>query len=117
MQYDVMGVFLNAIIILENPVICDILDGFKKDGICVRLNRALYGLRDSLLLWYEEFSSSLKEVGLRLLKEEPCLFFSNDRKILVLFYVDDILLLYQKKDEHTAKKMWDQIMLKYEIQE
>jgi hypothetical protein len=50
MQYDVVGAFLNAIITSENPVIYEMLDGFKKDGICAKLNRALYRLRDSPLL-------------------------------------------------------------------
>jgi hypothetical protein len=38
MQYNVVGAFLNAMITLENLVICEILDGFKKDRICAKLN-------------------------------------------------------------------------------
>ena len=117
MQYDVVGAFLNAMITKDNPVICDLPDGFKKPGICVKLNRALYGLRDSPLLWYEEFASTLRSHGFVATKEEPCLFTTQDRKVLILFYVDDILLLYHKACEQEAHKLWDQIKERYEVQE
>ena len=74
MQYDVVGAFLNALITSSNLVICDMLDGFKRHGYSVKLNRALYGLKESPLLWYEEFSSSLKAIGLQASKEELYLF-------------------------------------------
>jgi transposase InsO family protein len=117
MQYDVVGAFLNAMITSENPVICEMPDGFKKDGICAKLNRALYGLRDSPLLWYEEFSRTLRSRNLTSAKEEPCLFFDQDRKILILFYVDDILLIYHKDYEQETHKIWDKVKEKYEIQD
>jgi hypothetical protein len=117
LQYDVVGAFLNALITAANPVICELPDGFKKEGMCVRLNRALYGLRDSPLLWYEEFAGTLRSLGLSSAKEEPCLFFDQDKKVLVLFYVDDILLLFHKDHEQQAKKLWDHVMRKYEIQD
>ena len=117
MQYDVVGAFLNALITSSNPVICDMPDGFKRHGYSVKLNRALYGLKESPLLWYEEFSSSLKAIGLQASKEEPCLFFDQKRRILVLFYVDDILLLYHKSYEQEATQLWSKIMDKYEIQD
>lgn len=117
LQYDVVGAFLNALITSENPVFCDLPEGFRKAGLCVRLNRALYGLRDSPLLWYEEFAGTLRSFGLISAKEEPCLFFTEDRKILILFYVDDILLLYHRASEAEARNLRDRIMGKYEIQE
>ncbi|KAH6242081.1 hypothetical protein HBI42_243440 [Parastagonospora nodorum] len=117
MQNDVTGAFLNATITKENPVLCELPDGFKEPGMCVRLNRALYGMRDSPLLWYEEFSGTLRSLGLISSKEEPCLFFDKDKKVLILFYVDDILLLYHKACEAFAKDLWIKITTKYEIQE
>ncbi|KAI1689517.1 RVT-2 domain containing protein [Pyrenophora tritici-repentis] len=115
MQFDVVGAFLNAKITAENPVFCQLPDGFKKPGMCVRLNRALYGLRDSPLLWYEEFSGSLRKAGLECSKEEPCLFLDKDRKFLLLFYVDDILLMFRKEFEDQAMELWKVISSKYEI--
>ena len=77
-QYDVVGAFLNAQVTAKNPIICDMPDGFKKAGFCVRLNRALYGLRESPLLWYEELSGTLRKLSLISSAEEPCLFFTSD---------------------------------------
>jgi hypothetical protein len=116
-QYNVVGAFLNALITADNPVVCELPDRFRKEGKCVRLNRALYGLRDSPLLWYEEFSGLLKSLGLTSAKEEPCLFYDQERKILVLFYVDDILLMYHKDHNKKARDMWNQITSKYEIKD
>lgn len=116
-QFDVVGAFLNAKITAENPVICEMPDGFKKEGMCVKLNRALYGLRDSPLLWYEEFSGSLKTLGMMASKEEPCLFFDTDRKVWILFYVDDTLIMYAKENEAFATELWKKVTAKYEMQD
>ena len=49
-QYDVVGAFLNALMSKDSPMLCNLPDGYQKAGKCVKLNRALYGLRDSPLL-------------------------------------------------------------------
>ncbi|RYE14755.1 MAG: hypothetical protein EOP34_05680 [Rickettsiales bacterium] len=49
-QYNIVSVFLNALIIKENLVICKIPNRFKELSIYVRLNCTLYSLRDLLLL-------------------------------------------------------------------
>lgn len=117
MQYDVVGAFLHANRDHQPTVICDLPDGFKLSGKSVKLNRALYGLRDSPLLWYEELSRTLKKAGLTASKEEPCLYFSSDRKILLLFYVDDILLIYSKDREQDAHKVTTAIRAAYRVEE
>jgi hypothetical protein len=58
-QYNIVGAFLNAMITAKNPIWCKLPDGFKINGKCVKLNRALYRMRDSPLLWYDKFSRSL----------------------------------------------------------
>ena len=45
--------------------------------------------------WQEQFSRALEELGLRPVGGEPCLFTDGDG-ILILFYVDDIILLSRK---------------------
>ena len=56
------------------------------------LRKALYRLPRSPLLWYNDLAKALKSLGLRPIPETPCLF-CNDR-IIVFFYVDDIVVLY-----------------------
>ena len=40
----------------------------------------------------------LKALNLIALKEELCLFYNSKRCIILLFYVDNILLIYYNKD-------------------
>ena len=117
MQYNVIGAFLHAHRNQQPVVICDLPDGFKVPGKCVKLKRALYGLKDSPLLWYEELSRSLQDQKLIPSKEEPCLFFSKDRRIFILFYVDDILLIYQGKDRDLSHDVMRKLKSAYNIEE
>jgi hypothetical protein len=107
----------------KQGVYCQLPDGYKDLGFLqegeensiLQLDKALYGLRESPLLWNQEFSSTLTELGLIGSSEEPCVFVSD--KVLILFYVDDILVLYRKEHEHTTVDLMDKIKGKYEIQE
>jgi hypothetical protein len=114
-QLDVAGAFLYASRENQPSVLCELPDGFGKPGKCVRLKRALYGLRDSPILWYKEFSSTLCSAGMIPSKEEPCLFVDKLRKVIVLFYVDDILIMYHKDDIAKGTQVLNAITSKYEV--
>jgi hypothetical protein len=116
-QYDVVGAFLNAHINTDSPVLCELPEGYQRPGMCVQLKRALYGLRESPLLWYNEFSSKLKGLGLIASKEEPCLFFSKERRVLVLFYVDDILVMYHARDNALGRQLTQAIQDAYQVED
>jgi hypothetical protein len=58
------------------------------------LNKALYGLRISPLLWQKELSSTLRSAGYTQIPHEPCCFAKDG--ILIFFYVDDIVIAYPK---------------------
>jgi hypothetical protein len=77
------------------------------------VSRALYGLKTSPLLWYKEFTKTLTELRLEPAKDAPCLW-KND-KLLVFFYVDNIVLL--AKPAHTAAldDFERKLLRKYEI--
>jgi hypothetical protein len=60
-------------------------------GELLELKRALYGLRDAPLLWYKHLKETLIRSGLRPVKDVPCLF--TNEKLIVFFYVDDIVVL------------------------
>jgi hypothetical protein len=54
-QYDIVNAFINASRDLESALVTyHLLDGFKREGIVVELQRALYRLVDSPALWYKE---------------------------------------------------------------
>ncbi len=74
------------------------LNRFKIPRKVYKLDRALYGLRDFPILWYNDFLTMLKKLGLVEYIKEPCLFINKQKKLLVVFYVNDIQVLYYKRD-------------------
>jgi hypothetical protein len=51
------------------------------------------------------------------LKEELCLFYDTGRKIVLLFYVDDILLAFYKDDQAAAEQLMSSIKARYQIKD
>ena len=47
------------------------------------------------------FTEKLHTIGFKMILHKPCCLIQDG--ILVFFYVDDIVLVYQKKDEEKAK--------------
>jgi len=115
-QYDVVNAFINAVRKSKGPpVICQLPPGYKKPGFVVEVDRALYGLRDSPALWFDIWTGTLKKLGLKVLKEEPCIYVSEDHKVFVVFFVDDIQLLYHKDDVEQAMEISRGIRKAYEL--
>jgi hypothetical protein len=67
------------------------------------------------LLWLQELSATLEELGLQEVAGEPCLFMNNG--ILVFFYVDDIVLLYRSRALPQLHKLRQALMQKYEMRD
>jgi hypothetical protein len=61
-QWDAINAFINGI--QDEEIHTYFPDGFKISGKILRLLRALYGLRRSPLIWLNEFSRTLTELGL-----------------------------------------------------
>lgn len=64
--------------------------GDYSNKVC-RLNKTLYGLRESPRVWYNLLSSNLIDIGLKPLESAPCVFVGP--KVMVLCYVDDLLVM------------------------
>lgn len=90
-QLDAVNAFINAE--LDHEVYIEYPEGYKagKDR-CLRLRKALYGLRKSPKLWFVEFSTTLRSLGLNPVPDEPCLLVHPTKLLMIYFYVDDILL-------------------------
>lgn len=112
-QFDVVNAFLNSNV--SGEVYCQMPPGFKEDGKVLQLIKALYGLRESPLLWYKEFSSFLAHLGLHRSEEEPCVFVNDN--VIILFYVDDILVFYPKEETKAANDIIERMRAKYEMRE
>src|SRR5437762_2192741 len=111
---DITNAFLNSR--LNEDVYCKLPDGFNQTGKCIKLLRALYGLRRAPRLWQQELSDFLEMQGLRQIKEESCLF-TNDDGIFLLFYVDDILMIFRKDRASKTLRIRNALLTRYKLKE
>jgi len=80
----------------------------------LRLNKALYGLRQSSKLWYEEIDGFLRSTGVfRRSETDPNLYISDD--VLILLYLDDMLVIYAVKSSDKAKDVKKRLMHQYKM--
>jgi len=93
-QYNAVNAFTNAR--LDKPVYYYCLEGFNQNEYILKLLMALYGLKVSLLLWYKELTNTLAKFGLKPILGTNCLY--TNRRLIVFFYVDNIAVLFTKKD-------------------
>lgn len=110
-QYDAINAFANAGLINEIPAFC--AEGFERDGHLLWLQKALYGLKISPLLWYNHLSNTLEKLGFRTVPDTNCLFVSHS--MILIFYVDDILILYEPKDQQLLNDFEVKLLQSYEL--
>ena len=110
-QYDAVNAFTNAL--LPTPIYCHPPEGFAEPDHLWELRRALYGLKISPLLWYKELTKTLAKLGLQEVKGVPCLWKSD--KLLVFFYVDDIVTLARPAHTATLDEFERRLLRRYEI--
>jgi Reverse transcriptase (RNA-dependent DNA polymerase) len=117
-QFDVVNTFINAVRSSElPPVICKLPLGFEKLSYVAKVDQALYGLRDSLVLWYDEWTRTLKQIGLAPLNKEPCIFVDPTYRVFILFYIDNLQVLYYKDDEVLTTKFIKEIERAYKLRD
>ena len=114
---DISSAFLNG------DIDCDIYmkqpDGFKQGGsnmVC-KLNKSLYGLKQSPRLWGEKFSSVMKTIGFKRLSSDPSLYIYNrdDIKVIVPVFVDDITLA--SKSEKAVDRFVSELATHFKLRD
>eukprot|EP00971_Amphidinium_carterae_P035474 698503-Amphidinium_carterae.1 len=84
----------------------------QDNSILWKLNKQLYGLRDSPQNFQLHLSSILKQLGLRQLRSDQCVYHDDD--ITVMVYVDDLLLIGENDKIKTfLQKLESQLQLKH----
>ena len=74
---------------------------------------ALYGLKESPLLWYEELKRTLIKLGLKPVAGFPCLYTTST---LILFvYIDDIVMAYHRSNSHDHQALEQQLEEIYDL--
>ena len=98
-QVDYANAFVQAK--LDKPVYVQCPRNYEVPGKVLRLNRNLYGMRESPLNWFRTLSAGLERIGLRPCPSEPCLF--TKKGILVIVYVDDCIFVGRDKKKIRAE--------------
>jgi hypothetical protein len=80
----------------------------------LRLNKALYRLRQAPKLWHDEISGFLLSLGLHRSEADGNLYIRSDG-ILILLYVDDILVLYANESSDKAIDTKNRLMQQYKM--
>jgi hypothetical protein len=78
------------------------LNEYKQFKKILKLLRALYDQRKSLLLWLRILINKCIKFELSSIFDEFCLF-SNDNEILMFFYVNDIILTFKTSRKRRRK--------------
>ncbi|KAL7294208.1 hypothetical protein TKK_0012227 [Trichogramma kaykai] len=102
-QFDIKTVYLNGQI--EEEIYMDQPLG-SNDGttqVC-KLQRSLYGLKQSSRCWNDRFTNFLRLNNLKSSVADPCIFTCNDKekRIVVAIFIDDGLLLTKDRKESTS---------------
>jgi hypothetical protein len=116
MQFDFKTAFLNAEIPPDEEYFIDPPPGLGKptDMVC-KLRKALYGLRQSPLYWFNTIKPVMEQMGFEPLDADICLFRHKKKGILVVLYVDDLLVAARTVD--LVNWVRDQLANKYELKE
>ena len=88
-QVDYTNAFVQAE--LPKPVYVEMPRGYRQNNKILCLNRSLYGMRDSPLLWFKKCSKGLEGRGFKASPHDPCLFINKKAKIACVVWVDDCL--------------------------
>ena len=108
-QYDVTNAFVHAVI--DREIYMRMPRGYHKPGTLLKVQKALYGLRISPLLWQKEFTATLAQLGFKQIPQEPCCMIKDG--VIIFFYVDDIIIAYHSKQQQEAMKAIELIKRKY----
>jgi hypothetical protein len=93
-QMDVKTAFLNGD--LEEEIYMDVPEGLSAPpGTKCKLNRTLYGLKQSPRMWHKRLDQYLKSQGFIALISDPSLYkrCNEDKLVIIAVYVDDLLIL------------------------
>jgi len=115
-QCDIKTAFLNAT--LEEDVYMFQPEGWsdpeKPEWVC-KLNKSIYGLKQSPMRWNQCFSEFLAEFGLIQSKADPCIYCKQDPEdtIYISIYVDDVLCVTKKPQ--TSKRLMEAIKNRFDM--
>ena len=73
-------------------------------GHVLKLHKGLYGLKQAGRNWNKLLTDVLAEFNLHVTNSDPCLFRSEDNKLWVVVYVDDLLISCEREQDYVNFK-------------
>lgn len=101
-QMDVKSAFLQGI--LTEEIYMEMPEGFRDGEQVCKLNKSLYGLKQSSRLWNNRFHAFMIKIGFHRSEADYCLYIRIQKSttFFLLLYVDDVLLVSNNIDETKA---------------
>lgn len=113
-QFDVKTAFLYGD--LSEEIYMRQPEGFSDgtDNVC-KLQKSLYGLKQSARCWNQKFTSFLNKFELHAVEGDPCVFVNTrgKQKIILAIYIDDGLIA--AKDQDDISTLLCQLQREFEI--
>ena len=110
-QLDAVNAFVNCD--LDESVYMRLPPGFDKPGKVLLLQKALYGLRRSPLLWQKRLTDIFVNLGFEPIPQEPCV--AVKERMIVFYYVDDIVFVYRKESKPLADRAVEELKRQFEM--
>jgi len=116
-QMDMETAFLNGRV--KSEVFVRQPSGFNDNsGRVCKLEKALYGLRESPRAWYEVFDEFIQKLGFQRSKNDYCLYFllaQENETIYLILFVDDLLLC--GKNGKILEKIKEKLSSRFSIKD
>ncbi|MBW0512383.1 hypothetical protein O181_052098 [Austropuccinia psidii MF-1] len=111
-QIDIKSAFLNAP--LSETVYLSLPQGLNEDRrkFCLRLNKAIYGLKQAPLAWYERLKRWLTTVGFKACTLDPCIFHRRGNHPLWLYVHVDNIAIFGKEVEDFKTQIASEFEIK-----
>lgn len=93
----------------------DVKDPSTGEIMVYKLERSLYGLAQSPVLWYDTIDEVLVVIGFRPTQSDPCVYIhgSGDALVILTLYVDDILI--SGKDPELVANLKKELRDRFEM--
>ncbi|KAJ3538090.1 hypothetical protein NMY22_g5310 [Coprinellus aureogranulatus] len=119
-QLDVKTAYLYSLLPEDETQYMYQPEGFEepgKEGWVWKLQRGLYGMKQSGRLWNQTLNAGMEEWGFKRLRSDACVYYRKrgNQSIITLVHVDDFLSIATTKEENEAFK--EQMRTKWTISE
>jgi hypothetical protein len=110
-QYDAINAFINNEI--DEELYNECSNEFFRSNYCWKLNKALYELKQVLILWYRNLITILKDLELQSISRINCLFVND--WLIFFFYVDDIMIICLKENLNRMRFFEKSLIKRFEM--